>query len=223
MRWKMIKRVICLMVALPMIISGIRASDFLNKFSIGLNSGGILAIDGNYNDTEKLRKVVNIGLGLGAELRYKINENIFIDAGYIFNWMSIKGDKKPFAYKEKSPAFNLQMFTLNGTFFLKSGYLVEPYFTLGCGICPWKFSEDAIWGEAWPAPGIPERSFSKTSLGLNIGLGVECYFFSMISVFAEIKYHYIFSRDVEKFGTDDFTEQDFLGVITGLIFYFGKK
>lgn len=219
----MIKRMICLIVALPMIISGVRASDFLNKFSIRLSPGGILAIDGNYNDTEKLKEVVNIGLGFGGGFRYKINENIFIDASYIFNWMSIKGDKEPFAYKEKSPAFNLQMFTLNGTFFLKSDYMVEPYFTFGCGICPWKFSEDAIWGEAWLAPGKPDESFSNTSLGLNIGLGIESYFFSRFSVFAEIKYHYVFSRDVEKFGTDDFTEQDFLGLSIGLIFYFGKK
>lgn len=206
-----------------MIISGVEASDFLNKFSIKLSPGGIFALGGNFNDTEKLRKELNFGLGLGGGLRYKINENIFIDAGYIFNWMSIKEDKRPFAYKEQSPAFNLQMFTLNGTFFLKSGYIVEPYLTLGCAICPWKFSEDAIGGGAWPAPGKPDNDFSNTSLGLNIGLGVECYLFSIFSVFVEVKYHYVYTRDVEKFGTDDFTEQDFLGVSIGLIHYFGKK
>jgi opacity protein-like surface antigen len=219
----MIKRIICLMVALPMIVSGIRASDFLNKFSIRISPGGMLALGGNYNDTEKLSAVVNIGVGLNAALRYEISENIFIDVGYKFTWMSIKGDKKPFAYKEKSPAFNMQMFTLNGTFFLKSGYTVEPYFTLGCGICPWRFSEDSLWGEAWPAPGKPDESFSKTSLGLDIGLGVESYLFSIFSAFVEIKYYYIFSRDVEKFGTDDFNEQDFLGINIGIIFSFGKK
>ncbi len=211
------------MAAWLMIVPGSEASDFFKKFSIKISPVGILALDGQYNDTEKLRAAVNIGLGLNGGLRYKINDNIFIDAGYNFNWMSVKEDKKPFAYKEKSPAFNLQMFTLNGTFFLKSGYLVEPYFTLGGGIYPWKFSEDAIWGASWSAPGNPDNSFSKTSLGLNIGLGTEAYFFSKLSVFLEIKYHYIFSRDVAKFGTDDFNEQDFLGIGLGVVFYFGRN
>ncbi len=219
----MFKKVICLLLALPILISGVRASDFLDKFSIKLTPAAIFAVDGNYSDTDKLREVINIGFGLGGTLRYEINDNIYIDAGYIFNWMSVKGDKKPFAYKEKSPAFNLQMFTLNTTFFLMSGYMIEPYLTLGFGICPWRFSEDPIWGEAWPAPGNPDKSFSNTSFGLNIGLGLESYFFSLFSLFAEIKYYYVFSRDVKKFGTDDFTQQDFLGLSVGLIYNFKKK
>lgn len=219
----MIKHIICLFLALPMTISGVRASDFLKKFSIKLTPTGIFAVDGNYDDTDKLRKVVNIGLGLGGTLRYEVNENVYIDAGYIFNWMSVKEEKKPYAYKETSPAFNLQMVTLNATFFLKSGYMLEPYLTLGCAICPWKFSKDPIWGEAWPALGNPDKSFSNTDFGLNIGLGLESYFFSLFSLFAEIKYYYVFSRDIEKFGTDDFTQQDFLGLSVGLIYNFKKK
>jgi opacity protein-like surface antigen len=212
-----------IMAALLIAVSGVKASDFLDRFSLRFSPGGILALYGNYNDTEKLSKIVNIGIGLNGGLRYKINEYFFMDVDYGFSWMSIKGDKKPFDYKEQSPAFNLQMFTVNGTFFLSSGYTIEPYLTLGGGICPWKFSQNPVWGEAWPAPGNPEMSFSKTSLGLNIGLGVESYFFSKFSVFAEVKYHYIFARDVKKFGTDDFNEQDFLGLNIGLIYYFEKK
>jgi opacity protein-like surface antigen len=223
MRDSMLKKVICLLSALPILISAARASDFLNKFSIKLTPAGIFAVDGNYNDTDKLKQVVNIGLGFGVTLRYEINENIYIDAGYVFNWMSIKGDKKPFAYKEESPAFNLQMFTLNTSFFLKSGYLIEPYLTLGCGIYPWKFSKDPIWGETWPALGNPDERFSNTSFGLNVGLGLESYIFSLFSISAEVKYHYVFSRDPAKFGTDDFTQQDFLAVSIGLTYNFKKK
>jgi opacity protein-like surface antigen len=219
----MIKRTLAGMAALLIVVSVGRASSFAERLSLRLSPGGILALSGYYNDTSKLNKIVNIGIGLNGGIRYKVSDFIFIDAGYAFNWLSVKKDERPFDYKEQHPALNLQMFSLNGTFFFTSGYTIEPYFTIGAGLCPWQFSQHAFGGGAWPAPCHPENSFSKTSLGLNIGLGLESYFFSKVSAFAEIKYSYIFARDIEKFGTDDFTEQNFLGLNIGLVYYFGKK
>jgi hypothetical protein len=115
------------------------------------------------------------------------------------------------------------MLTLDGIFFLVSGYRVEPYLTLGGVICPWQFSQGPLGGGSWPAPGRPDQGFSKTSLGLDVGLGAEAYLFSRFSAFAEVKYVYIFARDPVKFGTDDFTEQDFLRLTVGLLYSFGKK
>ena len=219
----MCKRLIWLPLLLLVVSPEIRASDFFSRFSISLKPGGVLALGGNYTDYAKLKDAVNIGIGFGPGFRYEINENIYIDAGYAFNWMSVKKDYQLFAYKETHPAFNLHMFTLNATFYLKSGYLIEPYITLGGGICPWKFSGSPIGGETWPAPGNPGEKFSGISIGLNIGLGVEVFIWKHVTVTGEVKYNYVFSRNPEKFGTDDFTQQDFLGAGIGIVYYFKKN
>lgn len=216
------KRLISLVVLIPVIFSGLSASDSDHRFSISLAPMGILSIGGNYTDQKKLREVVNVGLGLGPSLRYKINENVYIGAGYAFNWMAVKEGYEPFVFKEKSPAFVMQSLTLSGTFYLMSGYSIEPYLSLGAGLYPWKFSGSALGGGTWSAPGNPEESFSDTSIGLNIGLGIEMFAWKHFSIMGEVKYLYLFAKNEGKFATDDFTEQDFIGINIGIIYYFGK-
>jgi opacity protein-like surface antigen len=207
----------------PVLASGLAASDLGKRLSIRFAPGGITALGGHYSDTEKLSDVVNLGAGPGLGLRYQVNENFVLELSYDFCWLSVKEDKKPFAYKEKNPALNLQMLTVNGIFFLMSGYRLEPYLTLGAGLYPWEFSQVPIWGSPWPAPAKPEKSFSDHSLAFNIGLGVDAPLSSKLAVFAALKYHYIFSRNPGKFGTDDFTQQDFLGLNIGFTYRFRGK
>jgi opacity protein-like surface antigen len=217
------KRVIYILVTLLMLVSGVRASGFFDRLSLRLSPEGILALGGKFSDSVKLNKAVNIGLGLNAGLRYAFNDYVYIDAGYTFSWMSVKTDYRPFDYKELGPALNIQMFTLNVTLFLSTGFVIKPYLIGGMGIYPWEFSQKPLWGDPWPAPGDPTKTFSKTSLGFNAGLGLESHLFSTFSIFIEAKYHYIYARDPGRFGTDDFTEQDFLGLNIGLNYSFGKK
>jgi opacity protein-like surface antigen len=218
-----VKRWLAAMAALPILASGLAASDGGKRLSLRFAPGGIMALGGHYSDTEKLSGVVNLGAGLGLGLRYEMNENFILELGYDFCWLSVKEDNRPFAYKEQNPALNLQMLTINGIFFLMSGYSLEPYLTLGAGLYPWKFSQVPIWGSPWPAPAKPAENFSDHSPALNIGLGVDVPLGSKFAAFAEIKYHYIFSRNPGKFGTDDFTQQDFLGLNIGLTYRFGGK
>lgn len=218
----MFKRIIYSIIIFVMLASGVSAANILSKFSISLKPGGLWALTGSYNDTEKLRDMVLPGVGLGLNLRYEIYKNFFIEVGYSYNWMFIKAEKKPSAYDEDTPAYILPMYTLNGTLYLASGSVV-PYLTLGGGICPWRFSSEAIGGEPWSAPENADENFSKTSLSLNAGLGIEVYLWSKVSVLAETKYYYIFTKDEEKFGTGDFTAQDFLGIRLGITFHFGKE
>jgi opacity protein-like surface antigen len=217
------KRWLVTIAAVPVLVSGLAASDLGKRLSIRFAPGGIMALGGSYSDTAKLSSVVNLGAGLGLGLRYQMNENFILELGYDFCWLSVKGESQPFAYQEQSPALNLQMLTVNGIFFLMSGYRLEPYLILGAGLCPWEFSQVPIWGSPWPAPAKPEESFSGRSLAFDIGLGVDASLFSRFAVFAEVKYHYIFSRSPEKFGTDDFTQQDFLGLNIGFTYRFGGK
>jgi opacity protein-like surface antigen len=217
------KKTIIGLAAGLILATGAGASGLLDRWSLRFSPGGMLALDGWYTDTVKLNKVVNIGIGLGGGVRYKISDYAFLDADYAFTWMSVKKSYQPFDYKEEHPALNLQMITVNGTFFLSVGYVFKPYVTLGAGIYPWEFSQTPLWGDPWPAPGDPTLTFSKVSPGLNGGLGLEMHLFSTFSIFAEARYHYVFARDPERLGTDDFTEHDFLGFQIGLVYSFGKK
>ena len=217
------KRWLVTTAAVLTIVPGSGANDLTKRLSIRFAPGGVMALGGSYSDTEKLNKVVNPGASLGLGLRYQMNDNFVLELGCDFCWLSVKGDNQPFAYKEKNPALNLQMLTVNGIFFLMSGYRLEPYLTLGAGLYPWEFSQVPIWGSPWPAPAKPEKSFSDLSPAFNIGLGVDASLSSKLAVFAELKYHYIFSRNPGKFGTDDFTQQDFLGLNIGLTYRFGGR
>jgi opacity protein-like surface antigen len=216
------KQIITLLISLVMMGGTAKAYDIFDKIHITIKPGGILSIDGSYNDTSKLREVVNPGLGLGLGFRYKIGDNIYLDFGYSYNWLAVKEDFRPFDYQHQKPAFEMHNFCLNGDFYLASGYFIEPYLTLGVGISSWKFSQNTLGADAWEAPGNSSESFSDISPLVNIGLGLEMYAFSKISIIGEVKYNYLFSRDVDKFGTDDFTQQDYLTVNLGLIFRFGK-
>ncbi len=217
------KHLIFLILTLLMAGGKIQASETLKKFSITLKPTGVLAIDGYYNDYTKLKDVLNLGLGLGLGLRYEINGNIYVDAGYSYNWLSVKEEYRPFAYEHQNPAFEMQTLSLNGSFFLKSGFFIEPYLTLGAGVSFWKFSEDTLGVGVWPAPGNPEESFSDSSPLLNIGVGIEVFAFSHFAFICEVKYNYLFSKNEIKFGTDDFTQQDFLTLSIGVIFNLRKK
>ncbi|MDH7511482.1 MAG: outer membrane beta-barrel protein [Clostridiales bacterium] len=219
----MSKRFIYFLMTFMIIAPGVGEAGFLNRFGLSLNPGTVLALHGNYSDSKKLKDMVIPGAGLGLIIRYKIRQNLFLDAGYSYNWLFIKQEKRPSAYETDKPAFVLPMYTLNGTFFLVSGHSLEPYVTLGAGLYPWRFSSEAIRGEIWPAPENTEKEFSKSSLGVNGGLGVEVRLWSKLAVFAEATYLYLFAKDEEKFGTGDFANQGFLGIRLGMTLYFGQK
>jgi len=220
---KMLQRIICLILTLLFATSVTSASSVLSKLSLNLNAAGIFPMGGQYTQITGFTDVVKFGLGLGASLRYEVSENFVLDGSYRYTWLPVKDDQKPFAYKHMSPAFVLSMAMLNGSFFLRSDYRIEPYLTLGCGLCPWRFSEDGPTGKTWEAPYNEAQPFSKTSFGLNAGLGLEGMITSHISALVEVKYYYVFVKDVEKFKMQDFTNQHFVGINIGISYRLGKE
>jgi opacity protein-like surface antigen len=218
----MIHRKCLVATGLLLIASSAGASSFVDRFSFKLSPGGVIAMGGHFTDSVKLNKAVGIGIAMTAALRVKVTDYFVLDAGYTFDWMAVKKSYRPFEYKEQTPALNLGMMTLNGTLFMSQGYAIAPYLTFGAGMCPWQFSRKALGGGAWPAPGNPANEFSAMSFGLNTGLGAEISLSTKLNVFVEAKYHYIFARNISKFGTDDFNQQDFLGLNIGLVFHLGK-
>jgi hypothetical protein len=219
----MSKRTVLLLAAFLAVSSQGSAAGPLDRWSFRLSPGGVMPLGGQYNDTTKLIKVVSIGAGLTGGLRYKVSDYFYLGADYGLNWMQAKHDYRPFDYKEMGPALNVMMLTVNSTFILSTGFGINPYLTLGAGLYPWRFSQKPLWGDPWPAPADPTRTFAMSSFGLNTGLGAEKHVSSRLAVFVEVIYHYVFSRNPARFGTDDFNEQDFLGLNIGLSFDLGKK
>jgi hypothetical protein len=219
----MFKRIVCSAVLLVAAVSGPAEAGSLDRVSIRLDSGTCFSLHGNYNESYKLKEMVLPGAGLGMTVRFRVYSSFFLEAGYAYNWMFLKKDMRPSAYTADKPALILPMYTLNGTVFMSSSESVRPYFTLGCGICPWRFSSEAIRGEIWEAPLDSNAQFSKNSLILNTGLGIEIILWSHVSFVADVKYQYLFAKNDELFGTEGFNNQGFLGIRLGIVFSFGRQ
>jgi hypothetical protein len=216
------KRTILFIAAL-LAVSGAAAAGTLDRLSFRLTPGGFLPVGGHYNDEVRLRSVVSVGAGLTAGLRYKVNDYFYLGADYGLTWMKAKSGYRPFDYKETGPALNVMMLTLNSTFVISTGFGINPYFTVGAGLYPWRFSQTWLWGNPWPALADPTGTFAMNSLGFNTGLGLEKHLSSHLSAYLEVTYHYVFARNPVKLGTDDFTQQDFLGINLGVSFALGKE
>lgn len=216
------RRPVLALAGAAILASGAKAEGLFERVSLRVSPGAIISLGGRYSDAKHLRSIVHPGAGLGAGLRVRISENFQLDLGYDFAWMSVKKDARPFAYKETHPAFNLQAVTLSGILSLASGYGIEPYLVLGAGLYPWRFSGRPLWGEAWSAPGRSDTAFADLSPGFDFGLGLESFLSARLSAFLEARYVYVFTRNPEKFGTDDFTQQDFIRANIGLTFRLGR-
>ena len=200
----------------------LRSDGIFDRTNIRLYPGAYFALGGHFNDVYKLRKILNLGVNAGIALRFGLTSNTFLEFSASESWFSVKNEFRPFSYKENNPALIMPMYFVNWVLFYKSNYVAEPYLTFGAGISPWKFTKNGLFSRAWKAPANSEENFSDKSFGLNAGLGMEVFLFQKISVFTEVKYYYFFMRNVSKFGTDDFNQQDFLGINLGIIFYFKK-
>ena len=219
----MFKRLICVVMLVAAAASGFLAADFPDRVSIRLDPGTLFSLHGDYSQSLKLKEMVLSGAGLALSLRYRVHPAILLEAGYSYNWMFIQKDRRPDAYVADKPALILPMYTLNGTILISQSESLRPYFTLGGGLSPWRFASEAIRGDLWPAPLDEDDTFSKNSLILNAGLGLELIPWSRLSFVVEAKYHYLFSKDKARFGTNGFNNQGFLGVRLGIVYSFGPQ
>ena len=218
----MIKRLFC-WVMLVMAAHEAMEAGTLEKVSVRFDLGTLVSLHGRYSESYTLRDMLLPGAGLGLSLRYRVHPAFLIEAGYSYNWMFIKKNMRPAAYTADKPALVLPMYTLNGTVWMSQSESLRPYFTLGGGLCPWRFVEEPMRGDIWPAPLDEDETFSKNSLIFNAGLGLELIPWSRVSFLVEAKYHYLFAKDKARFGTEGFGNQGFLGVRLGIVFFFGPQ
>jgi len=199
------------------------AAGLFDNFSLRVSPGGLFNLGGSYTDTQKFRDIVDLGGGLNLGLRYEVSKNVYLEAACGYAIMTVKSGQKPYAFRHGSSYFNMASATLNAALYLKSGYAIEPYFILGGGLYPWAFRSGIFGGRTWSAPSKPQAGLRDTSLGLNFGLGIEANILVHLSAVFEVRYTYLFSKNVARFGTNDFTQTDFLGVNLGVVYYFKRK
>jgi opacity protein-like surface antigen len=223
MRNRFLSRLAVFAGALLAFSSGVFGSSIAERFSLRVSPMAMVTLGGHFNDTDKLSAVVDIGGGLGAGVRFELSKNAYLDAGYSYLVLPVKTGKTPYAFRHQNSYFDMSAATLNLSLYLKSGYVIEPYLTLGCGLYPWSFRTGMLGGSVWPAYSKPQNSLSDRSFGINFGLGAEVSIFLHLTAVLEFRYTYIYSRNVGKFGTDDFNQQDFLGLGVGFIYYFSRK
>jgi len=202
---------------------GLGAAGLFDNFSLRVSPGGMFNLGGSYTDARKFRDIVDLGGGLNVGLRYELGKNVYLDAACGYTIMSVKSGQKPYAFRHDNSYFSLASATLNASLFLKSGYAIEPYFTFGGGLYPWAFRSGLLGGKTWPAPSKPQTGLRDSCPGLNFGLGLEANVLVHLSAVFEIRYTYLFSRNVARFGSDDLTQTDFLGINLGVIYYFKRK
>jgi opacity protein-like surface antigen len=216
-------RLLLLVVILLTSTAGLGASGPFDNFSFRLNGGILFNLGGRYSDARKFKDVVDLGGGLNIGLRYEVSKNIYLDAAVGYTVLTVKQGAQPFSFRRDTSYFDQASATLNASLYLKSGYAIEPYLTLGGGLYPWAFRSEIFGGRTWPSPAQPQTGLRDSSFGLNIGLGAEANVFLKMTAILEVRYTYVFSRNVPRFRTDDFTETDFLGISVGIIYYFVRK
>lgn len=218
----MLRRMGCVTVLLGMLASG-AAGGIFDKMAIGFYPGAVTPMEGRYRDSSTVKDMLLTGPGFGFGLRYKLNDHFFVDGNFSYSWMYFKANRRPANYVSDKPAFVVPMYMLNLAYYPMSGGFVEPYITVGGGICPWWFSSKPFGGFLLKSPGNPKKAFTMLSKAVNAGLGFEFMLGRKVSFLAEGKYYRIFARNEKKFGTGMFGNQDVLGLRLGFTFYFHGK
>ena len=140
--------------------SWLGASGLFDSFSVRVSPGIMFNLGGRYSDYFKFKDIVDLGGGLNLGLRYEVNKNVYLEAAYGYNVMGAKGGGIPFFFRHGKSYFDMSSVTLNASLYLKSGYPIEPYLTLGGGVYPFYFRSGMFGGMSGRLPPSPRRTFT---------------------------------------------------------------
>jgi opacity protein-like surface antigen len=222
-----VKKTLALLMIVTFVGSSAYAMDMSKHIGFGGWVGGNMPLHGDFSSDPDIGEKMGDFVGFygfpAVEVKYVVMDRVSVALNGGYGYMPVKDDKKPQspAWEDMTPALNLPYVTVNGTFNFGPMMKAEdnklnPFATAGVGMYMWYFS-------------VNERSekigsyysgeeFKGTSLGLNVGGGVEYFAMEKLAVFGRVNYHYVMMKDEDKFG-EDFGNQGFLMFGAGVTYY----
>ncbi|MCK4385409.1 MAG: hypothetical protein KAW52_04010, partial [candidate division Zixibacteria bacterium] len=226
------KKLIIILTILAFSGTSAYALDMSNHIGVGAWLGGNMPLHGNYDSTDALSDAAGFYGFPALEVKYVIMDKAAVAVNFGYGYMPIKDEKKDsllgVAFKDLTPALNIPYVTLNGTYnfgpMLKAeDNKLNPFLTGGVGMYMWKFTENersgTLTNEIFDDTTLAVEDFKGSSLGINIGGGVEYFVMENLAVFGRLNYHYVMMKDEDKFGAD-FGNQGFLMFGAGATYYF---
>ena len=197
------------------------AMDMSNHIGFGAWGGGNMPLNGSYDSDKNLSDKIGFFGFPAVEVKYVVMDKVSVGANFGYGYMPYKDEEKP-THKDLTPALNLPYVSLNGTFNFGPMMQAEdnklnPFATAGVGMYMWYFSENERTNKL-AAPADTSEEFKASSLGINIGGGVEYFAMENLAVFGRLNYHYVMMKDEDKFG-EDFGSQGFLMFGAGVTYY----
>lgn len=196
------------------------AVDMTGKLGVGIDGGLLIPAGGDMTADSSFSDFFGSGIDFGAHINYGIIPELSLQAGFRYSFF--KMDDEANGDPDNEPYLNTPQVYLDAilnlaSFFNNPDNAFNPYVKAGAGIYFWKITEDGVGGDAIELGNGDD--LSKTSLGINFGLGVEYFATPNVSIFAEGLYDYIFTKDEDKFG-DDFSNLGDIGIRLGFSYYF---
>jgi hypothetical protein len=196
----------------------------VGKLGVGLNGGLLIPVSGDITSDSSFGDYFGIGPGFGAHVAYTPIKELTLRGGFTYTFLKLKDDVKgdditgdpyfsaPYAYVDG--VLNL------GNFIKAEKKVVNPYLLAGGGLHFWKMTDDGMNGDpvTFPYDNSTEK-WKGTSFGTHFGAGVEYFVTPDLSLFAEGKYHILFTKDEDKFG-DDFANLGPIDAIVGFTYHF---
>jgi hypothetical protein len=214
-----VKKTLALLMIVSFAASSAYAMDMSNHIGFGAWGGGNMPLNGGFSSEDNLSDVVGFYGFPAVEVKYVVMDKVAVGINGGYGYMPMKDDKKPSGTEDLTPALNLPYVALNGTFNFGPMMTAEdnklnPFATAGVGVYMWYFSVN----ERSEKMGYMGEEFKASSLGMNVGGGVEYFAMEKLAVFGRVNYHYVMMKDEDKFGAD-FDNQGFLMFGAGVTYY----
>jgi opacity protein-like surface antigen len=215
------KKVLALLMIVAFAGTSAYAMDMSKHIGFGAWGGGNMPLNGSASADENLSDWVGFFGFPAVELKYVVMDKVAVGINGGYGYMPIKDEKKEEAgiSEDLTPALNLPYVTVNGTFNFGPMMKAEdnklnPFVTAGVGMYMWYFSVNERTDKLY----VGDEEFKASSLGINVGGGVEYFAMEKLAVFGRVNYHYVMMKDEDKFG-EDFSNQGFLMFGAGVTYY----
>jgi len=217
------KRILLLSMTISLLLLGFStagALDMKGRLAVGINAGIITPVGGDFTGDDSFGDAFDLGPAFGVHINYVVSDLFSIQTVVNYSFMKMKDEVNE--DMENEPHINVPGAYLDGIVNLGSLFenpenIFNPYVKAGVGIYPWKVTEDGTGDDAQVLDN--DEEFSKTSFGINFGVGLEVFTTDKIAMFLEGMYHNVFTEDEDKFGSG-FTNLGNLEIKAGLSYYF---